>query len=420
MAATPIDSSVNASSNASVRILRHGWIVPDPQTAPRKPYDVYLEGDRICVLHRVSFCKYVKTIDAKFYSTLTGHSIFTTDLAPTLIAGLISTAPQYLQLAEETTCQGDSKEDAPAVGLRHETDSEMIVSIRCKLPLPTPGIFLRDEIHIACTLVEEKDEIRMIRMLQGEVSTLTERLVESDRVIRRLEIHRMYSETVATLGPEAIPPPLYHFAMKVFAAELDGNPYIFPIIGPNSINGVKVGPWDGLWIGPYWLRSIVCVLPMAFPVWHRLEWISCRRLIVTNDELNYTSGIVPMLRINGHARDVKHTAMNGAPIPGSVLSDRVTYATLHPNVRSIVVVTHATSYTLITCSKINPMMKNRMAILPTASKGEIVGAKIMTNARFSDTTARCLDAPLSWEAEELQGDIAAATESIKRLDIPTF
>lgn len=374
----------------------------------------------IIVQEERTFNKYVKAIDEKSFSSLAGqgHQFFNGMQAITIIQRIIPSPDGLVLNEEKMECESDGqvgKEGKALCSIRKETDTAVVISF--SVSVDVAGITISDTLFVRCVLVEEKDEIRRIKRLEAELASTRSQLVACMALARRSEIVRMYTDTIAIFGSQVIPPFLYDFSKKVFAAELDGNPYIFDVIEPDRIRygkrDVRVGPIKGVSTCPYWLRSVVCIVQTKWTHWRHAHLINCRRLVVnTTMEHKSQPGAADRIELN----------TDGISQPRSGGDIRIS---LHSNTRSVVIISGMYGSTgeylpSVVPAQLASASEGKEIILPECSKSEVISKKIMINARFLNTTQRLLEAPEVYEADGLRKYFEEARGSTEGIEVPEW
>jgi len=381
-------------------------------------FRIYFEAPTLVVQEERTFNKYTKTLDAKYLASLAGqgHQFFTEERASAIIQRVLP-SPDGMELVEERMgcCGGEEKPLARPCTIRKETDVTVVVTFSVSTDMM--GIVITDDLFVQCTLIEERDEVRKIKRLEAELASVKGQLVSCMALARRAEITRMYTDTIAIFGKASIPPSLFDFAKQIFAAEIDGNPYIFDIIRPNMIGTTTVGPYVYKWVCPYWLRSVVCVISPAFPIWHQVERIDCRRIIVAST--GYYS-LWQLLR-------EREQRLGGQPPDSSRCNE---YGSLsmtkqcgtfpirfHPNVESLVILSDPAAmiggemreqFPLDVFTRLAPVVEKLDVILPMGAKAQAPCARSLIRVRFLENPVLSVSAPTKYEATGLQKYFAEA------------
>jgi hypothetical protein len=383
-------------------------------------YRVYIvpsvvEGSALTLVvqEEATLNKYVKELDEKFLDSLqyAAHPFFTKKHTLLIIQSIIPFITDeshgvFLDCSESCSPQHEAG-DKP-LSIRRENDTTITVSIVTETELR--GIHISDILFVECKLVEEKDETKKIRKLEAELADSRRQLVTCLALARDVAMLKMYQDTIAIFGTNSIPPMLYEFSKKVFAAELDGHPYIFECIRPDYINGNEIEREfpSHRRFSPYWLRSVVCLISTAMPVWCKIDTINCRRLVIIFED-------------SDGADSRTMFGANSRPRPNHLL-------VLNPTVKSIVFPRWRDSDRTFrpkteiarACWLFSHVIDEIEIILPSDIKYCFAGGNRMINARFLDTTERALDSPTTYEADGLKKYLAEAKESTKGLVIPSM
>lgn len=183
-----------------------------------------------------------------------GHLFFTADRAEDLIARIIE--------------RGDYK---------IERIDDMTLAIIFEVRTNVVGCDVCDMLLVRCVAVPQTDYERRIVLLEREVLELRAALRASNDLSRDVAIRAAISDAEHIFGP--IPWMQLDFARKIFAAELDGKPYIFPV-AKVCYSSYNIPPW---------VRSVIRYVDVFDICPRTIERYKCNRIIFEFDERKRTN-----------------------------------------------------------------------------------------------------------------------------------
>lgn len=290
-------------------------------------------------------------------------------------------------------------------------DDDCRVLIKFCVEIPFAGQSISDSLTIACTLAQQCEDARRVRMLERELEKMRDRLMTALTLARDAAIRGMIIDTEHRFGP--IPWFQYDFALKIFAAEFDGVPYIFPVI---DLHGPIIAPWVRCVI------RIVRIGPMLLSHW--IPQLRCKRLICetmpANEDWNQRCGLCK----GHHSPSNPYSRCEKMPTNEQLMPK---IYSLHPDVRDLFItvateplpgssrddgIRRGSQFVIVsekmqTEHKVNVLIDEQ--IRPPALNDAFIHARII-GMKGRDLR--------QFETETLSVDLAAAQERTKGIKIP--
>lgn len=215
----------------------------------------------LAVMDTETYDKFIAQLDYNFYKTLSTR-IFNADNVIALLRDMCG------------------RHDYEIIVDEHKVNT---ITARFSIVINTHGITIDDELKLYCDRTNEDATVREVARITAQLDRLVTHVTEiydsSQKVARTVAMQDMFTRTERIFG--RIAQPQYEFAAKLFSAELDNDPIVFPI-AYSWANNTDTRNGDSITCIPLYARSVIRVVNTAHTCLLSLQYVTCERLIITH------------------------------------------------------------------------------------------------------------------------------------------